>query len=90
MSLLEEVKHFVSKNRNRFFLKLKKNQILELGNIYAKRDWGHAKDYVEGIWKILQHKKAEDFVISTSKMLSVKNFVNKVAKRFSLEYLLDW
>ena len=44
-----------------------KNKILELGNIYAKRDWGHAKDYVEGIWKILQHNKPDDFVISTGK-----------------------
>ena len=78
---------FVTKKIVDFFknYKKKKNQILELGNIYAKRDWGHAKDYVEAIWKILQHKKADDFVISTSKMLSVKNFVNKVAKRFGLE-----
>ena len=78
---------FVTKKIVDFFknYKKKKNQILELGNIYAKRDWGHAKDYVEAIWKILQYKKAEDFVISTSKMLSVKNFVNKVAKRFGLE-----
>ena len=78
---------FVTKKIVDFFknYKKKKNQILELGNIYAKRDWGHAKDYVEAIWKILQHKKPDDFVISTSKMLSVKNFVNKVAKRFGLE-----
>ena len=78
---------FVTKKIVDFFknYKKKKNQILELGKIYAKRDWGHAKDYVEAIWKILQHKKADDFVISTSKMLSVKNFVNKVAKRFGLE-----
>ena len=41
-------------------------------------------DFVEGIWKILQHNKPDDFVISTAKMLSVKNFVNRVAKKFNL------
>ena len=85
MSLLEEVKHLLQKIVD-FFKNYNKdkNKILELGNIYAKRDWGHAKDYVEGIWKILQHNKPDDFVISTGKMLSVKNFVNKVAKNFDL------
>ena len=61
------------------------HKILELGNIYSKRDWGHAKDYVEAMWKILQHKKPDDFVISTSKMLSVKNFINLVAKKLGLK-----
>jgi len=77
---------FVTKKIIDFFKNFKKgkNLTLELGNIYAKRDWGHAKDYVEGIWKILQHGKPDDFVISTSKMLSVKNFVNKVANKFDL------
>ncbi len=77
---------FVTKKIVDFFKNYNKdkNKILELGNIYAKRDWGHAKDYVEGIWKILQHNKPDDFVISTGKMLSVKNFVNKVAKNFDL------
>ena len=77
---------FVTKKIIDFFknYKMNKNSTLELGNIYAKRDWGHAKDYVEGIWKILQHNKPDDFVISTAKMLSVKNFVNRVAKKFDL------
>ena len=77
---------FVTKKIVDFFKNYNKdkNKILELGNIYAKRDWGHAKDYVEGIWKILQHNKPDDFVISTGKMLSVKNFVNRVAKNFDL------
>ena len=77
---------FVTKKIIDFFKNYKKgkNSTLELGNIYAQRDWGHAKDYVEGIWKILQHKKPDDFVISTAKMLSVKNFVNRVAKKFNL------
>ncbi len=77
---------FVTKKIIDFFKNYKKgnNSTLELGNIYAKRDWGHAKDYVEGIWKILQHNKPDDFVISTAKMFSVKDFVNRVAKKFSL------
>ena len=39
------------------------------------RDWGHAKDFVKGIWKILQHKKPDDFVLSTGKVFSVREFV---------------
>ena len=64
---------------------LNKNYILELGNIYAKRDWGHAKDYVKAMWLILQNNKPDDFIISTSKTISVKNFINKVAKKFGIE-----
>ena len=62
-----------------------KNIVLELGNIYAKRDWGHAKDYVEAMWLILQNKIPEDFVISTSKTISVKTFVNKVATKLGIK-----
>lgn len=51
-----------------------KQKKLYLGNIDAKRDWGHAKDYVEGMWKILQHEKAEDFVLATGKLHSVREF----------------
>ncbi len=47
-----------------------------LGNLDAKRDWGHAKDYVELMWKILQHDKAEDWVIATGVTTSVRDFVN--------------
>ena len=50
------------------------DEILYLGNIEAKRDWGHAKDYVEGMWKILQHDTPEDFVLATGKIHSVKDF----------------
>jgi len=53
---------------------------LVLGNIYSLRDWGHAKDYVEMCWKILQHKKSDDFVIATEKQYSVKFFVEKCFK----------
>ncbi len=53
---------------------------LILGNLYAKRDWGHAEDYVEAIYKILQQKKPDDFVISTGKEYTIKEFVNMTAK----------
>ena len=48
-----------------------------LGNIYAKRDWGHAKDYIESMWMILQHNSPEDWVISTGLNYSVKDFLIK-------------
>jgi GDPmannose 4,6-dehydratase len=48
-----------------------------LGNLDAKRDWGHAKDYVEGMWMILQQKEPEDFVLATGEMHSVREFVEK-------------
>ena len=57
---------------------------LFLGNIYSKRDWGHAEDYVIAMWKIMQLKKPDDFVISTGNTYTVKHFVNQVAKKLSL------
>ena len=53
----------------------KKQKYLYLGNLNAKRDWGHAKDFVEGMWKIMQHKNPDDFILATSKAYSVKDFV---------------
>ena len=53
------------------------DKVLYLGNIYAIRDWGHAKDYVEMQWKILQQKNPDDYVIATGAICSVKEFVNK-------------
>ena len=49
-----------------------------LGNIYSLRDWGHAKDYVEMCWKVLQFKRPDDFVIATEKQYNVKYFGNNV------------
>ncbi len=66
-------------------IKLKKQKKLYLGNIYAKRDWGHAEDYVDAMWKILQYKKPEDWVICTGKQYSVKQFINLVAKNLNLK-----
>ncbi len=66
----------------------KKQKKLYLGNLYAKRDWGHAKDYCYAMWKILQQKKADDFVISTGKQYTIKQFINKVASRLKIK--LKW
>ena len=66
-------------------IKLGKQKKLILGNLQAKRDWGHAKDYVKAMWLILQQKKPEDFVISTGKNYSVKQFVEKVCKYLKIK-----
>jgi len=55
---------------------------LVLGNLDAKRDWGHAKDYVRGMWMIAQHEKPDDFVLATGKMYSVREFVEHAAEYF--------
>ncbi len=52
---------------------------LKLGNLDAERDWGYAKDYVEAIWKIIQYKRADDFVIATGESHSVREFVEAAA-----------
>lgn len=63
-------------------IKILKNEIdfFELGNLYAKRDWGYAKEYVKAMWKMLQMKKPDDYVISTGKTYSIKDFINKATK----------
>jgi len=67
-------------------IKLKKQKILYLGNINAKRDWGHARDYVEAMWKMLQQKKPTDYVISTGKQYTVKEFVNLVLTELNIKF----
>ena len=57
-----------------------------LGNLDAKRDWGHARDYVEAMWKMLQQKKPKDYVIATGKQYSVKQFVELVLKELKIEF----
>ena len=49
---------------------------LKLGNLYSKRDWGYAKDYVEGMWRMLQHDKPDDYVLATNETHSIKEFVD--------------
>jgi len=63
-------------------------KLLRLGNIHAKRDWGHARDYVEAMWLMLQQDKPDDYVIATGEQHSVKDFVNEAAQYFGFK--LDW
>ena len=69
-------------------IKLGIKKTLYLGNINAKRDWGHAKDYVEAMWLMLQQKEATDFVISTGKQYAVKDFINLTAE--NLDMKIEW
>ena len=59
---------------------------LYLGNLDSKRDWGHAKDYVEAMWKMLQQKKPDDYVIATGKQFSVKEFVNLSLNALNIKF----
>ena len=65
-------------------IKSKLQKKLFLGNIESKRDWGHAKDYVEAMWKMLQQKKPNDYVIATGKQYSVKEFINLTLKELKI------
>ena len=78
--------NFVTKKIVQGLVRIKSGdqKTLRLGNLYARRDWGHAKDYVESMWKILNHKKPDDYVIATSKSYSVKEFINKTAKLLNI------
>jgi len=61
---------------------------LYVGNLDAKRDWGHAKDYVRGMWLMLQQDKPDDFVLSTGKMVSVREFIEMVFKQLGI--IISW
>ena len=63
-------------------------KVLYLGNLNAKRDWGHAKDYVEAMWLMLQQDEPDDYVIATGEQYSVRDFVNEAAPYFGFK--LDW
>ena len=67
-------------------IKLGLQKKLYLGNIEAKRDWGHAKDYVEAMWKMLQKKTPSDYVIATGKQYSVKQFIDLALKELKIQY----
>ena len=66
-------------------ISLGKQEKLYLGNIDAKRDWGHARDYVEGMWRILQHDQADDFVLATGETRSVREFVELAFAELDME-----
>lgn len=69
-------------------IKLGLQDCLYLGNMDARRDWGHAKDYVEMQWLMLQQEQPEDFVIATGEQHSIRDFVNAAA--WELDILLEW
>ena len=73
---------FVTRKITRFLTRwlCKSEKILYLGNLYAVRDWGHAQDYVEMQWRILQQKKPDDYIVATGAICSVKEFINKCCK----------
>lgn len=65
-----------------------RQEVLKLGNIDAKRDWGHARDFVEAMWLMLQQEKAVDYVIATGETHTVRYFVNLAFAEVGVE--LDW
>ena len=69
-------------------IRLGKRETLFLGNLDAKRDWGYAKEYVEGMWQMLQLDVADDFVLASGKTTSVRDFVVKTAEW--LDFDLEW
>jgi GDPmannose 4,6-dehydratase len=69
-------------------IKLGKLEVLELGNLDAKRDWGFAKEYVEGMWRMLQVDQPDTFVLATNRMLTVRDFVSLSFKAVGIE--LRW
>jgi GDPmannose 4,6-dehydratase len=81
--------NFVTKKITQGLTRIKngKQKVLFLGNLYSRRDWGHAKDYVESMWKILQQKKPDDYVVATRTSHSVKDFVNICAKKLDIKLI---
>ena len=79
---------FVTKKIIESLIKIKfgSQEKLLLGNLYARRDWGYAKDFVVAMWKILQKKTPDDYVICTGKTISVKEFVNKCLKKLGFKF----
>ena len=75
-----KISHAVAK------IKLGLQHKLELGNLDSKRDWGHAKDYVEAMWLILQQKKPQDFVVATGKQFTVRDFAREAFNCVNLDY----
>lgn len=81
---------FVTKKIVQGLVRIKKGfqKKLTLGNLYAVRDWGHAKDYVVSMWKILQYKKPDDWIVANNKEQTVKEFIEIVSKKLKIN--LNW
>ena len=69
-------------------IKFNKQKLLYLGNLYSKRDWGHASDYVKAMWLMLQQNKPDDYVVSTGRSFTIKYFINKVLKYLNMN--ISW
>ena len=83
-------KDFVTRKITTSLGRILKNeqQYIELGNLDAKRDWGHAKDYVEGMWRILQSEEPQDYVLATNEVHSVREFCEIAFQKVGLT--LQW
>jgi len=82
-------REFVTRKITDSFAKIKLGQldVLELGNLDAKRDWGYAKDYVEGMWRILQAKEPDTFVLATNRTETIRDFATMAAKAAGFELI---
>jgi GDPmannose 4,6-dehydratase len=82
--------NFVTKKivNSLYEIKQRHEDVLYLGNLNAKRDWGHAKDYVEAMWLMLQQDNPKDYVIATGQQYSVREFVNRCAPKFGFD--IEW
>ena len=80
-------KNFITRKVTSHIAKIIKGDksVLKVGNLYAKRDWGYAPDYVEGIYKIMQYKNPDDFILATNKIYSVKQFIDIAFKSIGIK-----
>lgn len=83
-------KTFVTRKITTNLVQVKKGKrdVLKIGNLDAERDWGHAQEYVEGMWRMLQQEKADDFVLATGRMCKVRTFIEMTAKH--LDWDIEW
>jgi GDPmannose 4,6-dehydratase len=63
-----------------------KKEKIYLGNLYSKRDWGYAPEYVEGMWRMLQHETADDYVLATNETYSIKYFIERCCEHLNINY----
>ena len=68
-------------------IKMGRKEKLYLGNLYSKRDWGYAPEYVEGMWRILQHIEPDDFVLATNESHTIKYFIEECCKHLEMNYI---
>ena len=83
----------LAKLANNYQLVQEKKQVIpamSLGNIYSKRDWGYAPDYVEGMWRMLQHSEGDEFVLSTGETHTIKEFVDECISHTPFNGKVKW